>query len=104
MARLGTRLPEGTPPDPALFTADLGEDWVVPRSAVRYLVVQQTAEGAVMTAYGPHGSIVGDRYASSLDALTALLTSAAQRGVAETPRIIPDDAPSALAWLDGRNC
>ena len=28
----------------------------------------------------------------------------AQRGIAETPRPIPDDAPSALAWLDGRTC
>jgi len=57
-----------------------------------------------MTAYGPSGAIVGERYAGSLDELTALLDAAAQRGIAETPRPIPDDAPSALAWLDGRTC
>lgn len=103
MTRLGTRLPDGTPPDPALFRSDLGEDWVVPRASVRYLVVQPTADGGVMTAYDPQGSIVGERYAATLDELARLLDAAAARGVVEKPRPIPDDASSALAWLDGRN-
>lgn len=104
MTRLGTRLPEGTPPNPGLFSPDLGEDWIVPREPVRYLVAQRTSQGAIMTAYGPSGTIVGERHAGSLDELVALLNAAAQRGVAESPRPIPDDAPSALAWLDGRTC
>lgn len=99
--RIGTRIPTETPPDPSLFGPDLGEDWVVPRERLRYLVVTDSDDGALMTAYDPSGRIVGERFASSFDELRTVLLEAAERGAAEAIRTIPDDARSALSWLDG---
>jgi len=101
--RIGTRLDPSAAPAPLLFRTDLGEDWVVPRERVRYLVVGPTSSGALMTAYDPEGRIVGERFAATFEELLHVLESAALRGTAEPSRAIPQDAPSALIWLDQRS-
>ena len=70
---------------------------------LEYLVVGPTSSGALMTAYDPEGRIVGERFAATFEELLHVLESAALRGTAEPSRAIPQDAPSALIWLDQRS-
>jgi hypothetical protein len=94
------RLFEARSDQGALFGSGLGEDWVVPREGVRYLVARELAAGALLSAYDAAGRIVGERFAASLAALEAVLEGFAARGLGPSPRAIPGDAPSALRWLD----
>ncbi|MAG58515.1 MAG: hypothetical protein CMJ83_19680 [Planctomycetes bacterium] len=97
--RLGTRLLTDAPLVD-LFGPDLGEDWVVPREPVHYVVVAGLADGALLTAYDPSGRIVGERWSATFEDLARVLDGAARRGQAEPPRTLPDGG-SALRWLDG---
>lgn len=83
----------------ALPGRDLGEDWIVPKAAVRYLVAREVPGGALLTAYTGDGQLAGERFAGSFEELEELLHKAHAGGRAEVIRSIPEGTPSALEAL-----
>lgn len=97
--RIGTRILRDAP-GAIDFGTDLGEDWVVPKGGIRYLVARELAQGAILSGFDGEGRLVGERWSASLTALREILEALAARGIIEPPREIPDTAGTALGYLN----
>ena len=90
--RIGAKVVPGARLDGGLFGRNLGEDWVVPRDPIGFLVASEVDEGALLTAYTEDGRVVGERFADSLSAFGRLFDEAHQRGLLDRPAEIPPEA------------
>jgi hypothetical protein len=79
---------------------DFGEDWVVPKAEVRYLVARGVGAATLLTAYGPDGQVLGDRLFPTAGEAETVMRGLRERGLASDWREIPDDAPSAREFLE----
>jgi len=96
--RTGTRV-LASGPALGFFGHDFGEDWVVPKAEVRYLVARDVAASRLITAYGPDGQVLGERlFADAADA-TAFMRRMSDENLVETWREIPDGEVSAMRFL-----
>lgn len=98
--RLGTRIVKPGLLLSSLCGPGLGEDWVVPKSKVRYLVQLEVPSGFLLNAYDEAGRIVGERFHAATPEEPSPLRLLAGTGVAEPLRVIPEAVKSALAFLD----
>lgn len=98
--RVGTRIHEGQRLPADALGRDAGEDWIVARERIRYLIARTVAGGAVLSGYDAQGRLMGERFAPDFGEIRKLLDAAVAAGVAEPWREIPPDVGSALRWLD----
>ena len=91
-----------SPASSTLLAGAFGEDWVVPKQPVAYLILTPTANAGVLSAYDALGRLVGERFDPSTDHLLDLLHGLAARGIADGPIPIPEPEKSALRYLRGR--
>jgi hypothetical protein len=98
-SRTGTRV---LAPSRALgwFAPDFGEDWVVPKSAVRYLVARRTGAALLLTAYGKGGEVLGERLFADAIAGEDVMRGLSDAGLVESWREIPEGSASATRFLD----
>jgi hypothetical protein len=102
--RIGTRLLSPHVRLERLLGPGLGEDWVVPKLAPRYLVgISDPGGGALLTAYDGTGRILGERWCPGLSEVVQRLEQLHEEGHVEAPAAIPDQATSVLQWLDARD-
>ena len=96
--RTGTRV---LAPGPALgfFGRDFGEDWVVPKAEVRYLVARDVAAARLITAYGSDGQVLGERLFANAAEATAVMRRMKDENLVESWREIPDGEVSATRFL-----
>ncbi len=83
-----------------LFVADFGEDWVVPKAPLRYVVLSAVGNAALLTAFGPDGLLLGERLFPDPRRAAYLLDRLAADGMAEPPRDLPPPPESATRALD----
>ncbi len=84
------------------FADDFGEDWVVPRAAIRYVVVRESGPEAILTAFGPQAQIVGERHFPDGAQAMRAIERLASDGSAEPVRDLPEPPASATRFLDER--
>jgi hypothetical protein len=80
---------------------DFGEDWVVPKSEVRYLVTRRVERSMLFTAYGPDGQLIGERLFADAAAGSDMMRHLSDARFVEEWRDIPDEIRSATRFLDG---
>jgi hypothetical protein len=79
---------------------DFGEDWVVPKSEVRYLVTRPVDGALLFTAYGAKGQLIGERLFADAEAGSALMKRLYDENLIEPWREIPEGLQSATRFLD----
>jgi hypothetical protein len=79
---------------------DFGEDWVVPKSEVRYLITRRVDGALLFTAYGANGQLIGERLFADAAEGAALMERLAAEKLVELWRPIPDGLSSATRFLD----
>jgi hypothetical protein len=97
--RTGTRVLD---PRPALrfLGRDFGEDWVVPKAEVRYLVARTVAASILLTAFGREGQVLGERLFPDAAEAAAVMERMRDEKVVEGWREIPEDEVSAARFLE----
>jgi hypothetical protein len=80
---------------------DFGEDWVVPKSEVRYLIARRVQGSLLFTAYGADGQLIGERLFANSVTGNEVMKRLSDQNLVEQWRDIPDDSVSATRFLDG---
>jgi hypothetical protein len=96
--RLGCRLLTPTGISPTWFSRNFGEDWIVPKGAIVYLVLHRKGASSQLTAFDKGGLLVGEVHQQSGVDLLALLSDLVRDGLTSELVAIPS-GKSALDTL-----
>ena len=80
---------------------NFGEDWVVPKTEMRYLVTRSLDASLLLTAYGADGQLIGERVFPDGALGSDIMKRLTDENLVEAWQEIPDGPVSATRFLEG---